>query len=69
MADKGFDVEDLFAQFHMSYQLFKRKKWMTGIAVVGRLSSKRVHIERILGFGTTFKILTQPLNHTESILS
>ena len=34
-----------------------------------KISSKRVHVERIIGLGKTYKILTHPLNQTETVLS
>ncbi|KAL7291784.1 hypothetical protein TKK_0014566 [Trichogramma kaykai] len=34
-----------------------------------KVSSKRVHIERIIGLGKTFKILEDPLNTTQTLLA
>lgn len=34
-----------------------------------KVSSKRVHIERIIGLGKTYQILTHPLKSTEACLS
>ena len=34
-----------------------------------KVSSKRVHIERIIGLGKTYKILTHPLTSTEACMS
>ena len=34
-----------------------------------RIASKRVHIERIIGFAKTYKMLKQPLTATETKLS
>lgn len=34
-----------------------------------RVSSKRVHIERIVGLGKTYKILGTPMNSTETELA
>ena len=74
MADKSFDVQDLFAPVDVTVNIptfFKNKNRMTGQSVVRdrKISRKRVHVERIIGLGKTYKILTQPLNHTETILS
>ena len=74
MADKGFDVHDLFAPVDVTVNIptfFRNKNRMTGQSVVrdGKISSKRVHVERIIGLAKTYKILTQPLNHTEIMLS
>ena len=74
MADKGFDVQDIFAPFDVSVNIptfFKKKNRMSGKTVIQdrKIASKRVHIERIIGLGKTYKILCNPMNHTESILS
>jgi hypothetical protein len=44
---------------------------MTNATVMGdrRISSKRVHVERIIGLAKTYKILTHPLNSTETLLA
>lgn len=44
---------------------------MTGKTVLGdiKISSKRVHIERIIGLAKTFKIPTVALNRTETKLA
>jgi hypothetical protein len=74
MADKGFDVQDIFAAMDVNVNIptfFKKKNRMSGEIVLKdrAVSSKRVHIERVTGLGKTYKILCHPLNHTESILS
>jgi hypothetical protein len=74
MADKGFNVQDIFAPKDISINIptmFKRKNRMSGKSVMRdrKVSSKRVHIERIIGLGKTYKILTQPLASTEAALS
>ena len=44
---------------------------MTGKCVLKdrKISSKRVHIERIIGLAKTFKILKEPLNVAETKLA
>ncbi|XP_033759277.1 uncharacterized protein LOC117341516 [Pecten maximus] len=74
MADKGFNVQDIFAPRDVTINIpsfFKKKNRMSGKAVIQdrKISSKRVHIERIIGLGKTYKILTQPLTGTEAALS
>jgi len=32
-----------------------------------KISSKRVHIERVIGLAKTYKILTEPMNSTETM--
>lgn len=71
MADKGFNVQDLFAQYDVQINIpefFKKKNRMSGQSVMKdrKIASKRVHIERIIGLGKTFKILKGNLNATET---
>ena len=74
MADKGFDVQDIFAAKDVTVNIptfFKKKNRMTGQCVIRdrKIASKRVHVERIIGLGKTYKILCHPLNHTEILLA
>ena len=74
MVDKGFDIQDIFALVDVTINIptfFRKKNRMSGKTVVKdrKISSKRVHVERIIGLGKTYKILTQPLNQTEMILA
>lgn len=74
MSDKGFNVEDIFLPHLVSINIptfFRKKNRMTQ-AIVKRdrkVSSKRVHIERIIGLGKTYKILSQPMNYVETMLA
>ncbi len=73
MADKGFNVQDLFAPFdiHVNIPTFlKNRNQFDGETLVrGRkVASKRVHIERIIGLAKTYKILCQPMNENETQL-
>ena len=74
MADKGFNVQDLFAarDIHVNIPtFFKKKNRMSGQQVLAdrKISSKRVHIERIIGLMKTYKILTSPLPASEAKLA
>ncbi|VDI44139.1 Hypothetical predicted protein [Mytilus galloprovincialis] len=74
MADKGFNVQDLFAPSDVTINIptfFKKRNRMTGKTVLRdrKISSKHVHIERIIGLAKTFKILTVAMNRTETKLS
>ena len=74
MLDKGYDVIDLFLPRDIRYEMptkFSKKNRMTGKQVVHdrRVSSKRVHVERVINVGKTYKIMKHPLNHTESMLA
>jgi hypothetical protein len=74
MADKGFNVQDLFAPYDVTINIptfFRKRNRMTGKTVLKdrAISSKRVHIERIIGLAKTYKILKEPLNVTETKLA
>ncbi|XP_048733958.1 uncharacterized protein LOC125650059 [Ostrea edulis] len=74
MSDKGFNVQDMFACRDVKINIptfFKKKNRMSGNTVLHdrKISSKRVHIERIIGLAKTFKILKGPLNSTETKLA
>jgi hypothetical protein len=70
MADKGFNVQDIFAPYDVTINIptfFKKKNRMSGKTVMRdrKIASKRVHIERIIGLGKTYKILDQRMSATE----
>ncbi|CAC5370329.1 unnamed protein product [Mytilus coruscus] len=74
MADKAFNVQDLFAPYDVSINIptfFRKKNRMTGKQILEdrAISSKRVHIEKIIGLAKTYKILKAPLNITETKLA
>ncbi|XP_071083949.1 uncharacterized protein [Haliotis cracherodii] len=74
MAVKGFNVQDIFAPKDVTINMptfFSKKNRMSGKNVMPdrKISSKRVHIERIVGLAKTFKILTEPLNSSETKLA
>ena len=71
MADKGFNVQDIFATSDVTINIptfFKKKNRMSGDTVIKdrKIASKRVHIERIIGLAKTYKILTEPMTSTET---
>lgn len=74
MSDQGFNVQDLFASTDVTINIptfFKKQNRMLGNTVLRdrKISSKRVHIERIIGLAKLFKILKGPLNSTETKLA
>lgn len=74
MADKGFNVQDLFVANGVSVNIptfFKKKNRLTSSQVLAdrKIASKRVHIERVIGLMKTYKILTSPLPPSETVLS
>lgn len=74
MADKGFNVQDLFAPKDVQVNIpafFSKKNRLTEKQVLSdrKVSSKRVHIERIIGMGKTYKVLTCVLDATETKLA
>jgi hypothetical protein len=74
MVDKGFNVEDIFLPARVGVNIptfFKKKNRLAGDLVIKdrKVSSKRVHIERAIGLGKTYKILTEPLSPVESSLA
>ena len=74
MADKGFDVQDIFAPYDVTVNMptFFRKRNRISNKTLNRdrkISSKHVHVERVIGLGKTYKILATPMNQTEAALS
>lgn len=74
MADKGFNVQDLFIANNVTINIptfFKKKNRISGDIVMKdrKIASKRVHIERLIGLAKTYQILKKPLNNTESALA
>ena len=73
MADKGFNVQDIFAPYDVTVNIptfFKKKNKMQSKTVINdrKIASKRVHIERLIGLGKTYKILSMkdPMNMWEA---
>ena len=61
MADKGFNVKDIFAPMDENIPTFlKTKNRMSGECFERPGCSKRVNAERVIGLGKTYKILCQP---------
>lgn len=74
LADKGFDVEDILAAYRITLNIptfFRKGHQITPeiLAKDRKISSKRVHIKRIIGLAKTYKILDGPLNASETSLS
>lgn len=74
MSDKGFDVQDIFAPYHVTINIptfFKKKNRMSQKTVMHdrKISSKRIHVERYIGIAKSYKILKSPLNCSETLLS
>lgn len=74
MADKGFNVEDLLQPYQVSLNIptfFKKKNRMSCAAVRRdrKISSKRVHVERVIGLAKTYKILRDPMSPYESSMA
>lgn len=74
MVDKGFNVQDIFIPYGVKVNMpaFFRKGNQIGsqtLASNRKVASKRVHVERIIGMMKTYKILTEPMNQTEILLS
>ena len=74
MVDKGFNVQDLFIPYDVLVNIptfFKKQNRLSCKSVLEdrRIASKRVHVERIIGLAKTYKILTEPMNSTETLLS
>ena len=74
MADKGSNVQDIFAPIRRRDQnscFFKKQNRIRSSTVISdcKLSSKRVHIERLIGLANTFKIITHPLNRSETMFA
>jgi len=73
MVDKGFNVQDIFAIYDIGVNLPTFLKKRTQFTVKSRkndrkIASKRVHIERIIGLGKTYKILVEPMTSVDTML-
>lgn len=74
MADKGFNVQDIFMGSNVLINIpefFKKKTRMSerSLAKDRKIASKRVHVERVIGLAKTFKILRGPLSVTDAPLA
>lgn len=74
MADHGITVQDLFATQDLKVNIptmLKGKSQLEPEDVVRdrRIASKRVHVERVIGLGKTFKILRRELPHSKTPLA
>ncbi|CAG5055652.1 unnamed protein product [Parnassius apollo] len=67
MADRGFNVQDIFASRDITINIpmfLKGKTQLPGVRIIQdrKLASKRVHIERIIGLAKSYKILKSELS-------
>ncbi|XP_062586724.1 uncharacterized protein LOC134248334 [Saccostrea cucullata] len=73
MADRGIMVQDLFASRNIQVNtptILKGKSQLEAqdVAKDRRITSKRIHVERIIGLARTFKILKKELPQGKAIL-
>ena len=73
-ADKGFYVQDLFADSDVTVNhptFFRKMNRMDQQTFLQdrKIARKRVHVERVIRLAKTYKILVHPLSHTECILA
>ncbi|KAK6169860.1 hypothetical protein SNE40_020835 [Patella caerulea] len=66
MADRGIMVQDIFASknvFVNTPTMLKGKSQLEPEQVIHdrRIASKRIHVERVIGLGKTYKILKKDL--------
>ena len=74
MADKGFDVQELFAESdvtvnHPTFFCKKNRIDQQTVLKDRKIASKRVPVEWIIGPAKTYKITVHPLSHIECILA
>lgn len=74
MVDKGLNVQDIFIPYGVKVNMpsfFKKGNQINPETLTSnrKVASKRVHVERVIGMLKTYKILTEPINQTETILS
>ncbi|XP_070184167.1 uncharacterized protein [Littorina saxatilis] len=74
MADKGFNVQDIFAPRNVLINIpaFFKKKNRLGVATLQKdrkIASKRVHVERIIGMAKVYTICQHKLNLLETRLA
>lgn len=74
MADKGFNVQDMFISPYVEIntpEFFKKKTRLSAKSLMRdrKIASKRVHVERIIGLAKTFKMLASPLSVADAIVT
>ena len=74
MADRGFNVEDILITKDVTTNIphfTKGKSQLSGKDILNdrKVSSKRIHIERVIGLARTYKILKQHMDPTITKLS
>lgn len=73
MADRGFNVQDLFATKNVFVNIptfLRGKSQLVPADVVKdkKIASKRIHIERVIGLAKTYKILRHELSASRTVL-
>jgi hypothetical protein len=74
MADRGIMVQDLFSTFDVAVNTPTTMKGLNQLpahTLVNdrRVASKCIHVERVIGFAKTFKILTSPISREKTELA
>lgn len=74
MVDKGLNVQDIFMPYGVKVNMpafFKKGNQISSATLSSnrKVASKRVHVERVIGMLKTYKILKEPMNQTETLLS
>ena len=73
MADKGFNIQDMAAPHDVTVNIptFVRninQIQPSKLKKDRKISSKRVHVERLIGLAKTYRILTEPMNDVDTAL-
>ena len=73
MADKGFNIQDMAAPHDVTVNIptFVRNINQIQPNKLKKdriISSKRVHVERLIGLAKTYRILTEPMNDVDTVL-
>lgn len=74
MVYKGLNVQDICVRYGVKVNMpsfFKKGNQIGSLPLTSnrKVASKRVHVERVIGLFKTYKILSQPMNQTETVLS
>ena len=74
MADRGIMVQDLFASMDVHVNTpttMKGRNQLPAHIVIKdrRISSKRIHVERVIGLAKTYKILSSPISREKTPLA
>lgn len=71
IGEKGFVAKDICAAFQIFFNAPTKKNQLCEQTITNdqKISSKRIHIERIIGLGKTYTIFRGPSNRCETKLS